>query len=65
MIEAGRHMPLPLPRPRGLEVAVNNHSKRNVVTVNYDEHRPAATSSVRPPSPRDCNKNAHRTPPRK
>ena len=47
MIEAGRHMPLPLPRPRGLAVAVNNHSKRSVVTVNYDEHRPAATSSVR------------------
>jgi membrane-bound lytic murein transglycosylase A len=51
MIEAGRHMPLPLPRPRTLQVAVNNHSKRNVVTINYDEHRPAATSSVRPAVP--------------
>jgi membrane-bound lytic murein transglycosylase A len=48
MIEAGRHMPLPLPRPRSLEVAVNNHSKRNVVAVNYDAHRPTATKSVRP-----------------
>lgn len=47
MIEAGRHMPLPLPRPRILEIAANNHSKRNVVTANYDERRPAATSSVR------------------
>ena len=51
MIEAGRHMPLPLPRPRTLEVAVNNQSKRNVVTVNYDEQRPAATRSVRPAVP--------------
>jgi membrane-bound lytic murein transglycosylase A len=46
MIEAGRYMPLPAPRPR--EIAVNNHSKRNVVTVNYGEQRRAATKSVRP-----------------
>ena len=45
MIEAGRHMPLPQPRPRGSELVVSNQNKRNVVAVRYDEHRPAATSS--------------------
>ncbi len=48
MIEAGRHMPLPLPRPKGLEVALNNHSRRNVVPVNYDAHRLGTTKPVRP-----------------
>ena len=47
MIEAGKHMPLPLPRPRGLEVAVNDHSKRNLIKVKYDEYRRAPTTSVR------------------
>jgi membrane-bound lytic murein transglycosylase A len=45
MIEAGRHMPLPQPRPRGLEVALNNHNKRNLVAVNGDAQRPAASNS--------------------
>jgi hypothetical protein len=48
MIEAGRHMPLPLPRPRGLEIAVNYQSKRNVAAVNYDDHRRVPINSVRP-----------------
>ena len=51
MIEAGRHMPLPLPRPRTLQVAVNNQGKSNVVTVNSDEQRRAATKSVQPAVP--------------
>ena len=46
MIEAGRHMPLPSPRPRGSELVVSNQNKRNVVAVHYDEHGPAASSSV-------------------
>jgi membrane-bound lytic murein transglycosylase A len=48
MIEAGKHMPLPLPRPRTLQVALNNHRKGNVVTVNSDEHSAGASTSVRP-----------------
>ncbi|MGZ8403760.1 MAG: 3D domain-containing protein, partial [Rhodoplanes sp.] len=47
MIEAGRHMPLPPPKPRTLELAVNNHDKRNVDTANSDKDRRAATRSVR------------------
>jgi membrane-bound lytic murein transglycosylase A len=47
MIEAGRHMPLPPPRPRILQLVVNNHSNGNVVRVNSDENRRAATKSVR------------------
>jgi 3D domain len=52
MIEAGRHMPLPLPRPRRtVEVALNDHSQRNVVPVNTDAHRLSATTPVRPAAP--------------
>ena len=52
MIEAGRHVPLPLPRPRRtLEVAANDHSRRNVVPVNSDAHRPPVPTSVRPAAP--------------
>ncbi len=47
MIEAGRHMPLPPPKPRTLELAVNNHDKRNVDTADSDKDRRAATRSVR------------------
>jgi membrane-bound lytic murein transglycosylase A len=50
MVEAGRHVPLPLPRPRTLQVAANDHSMRNV-PVNYDPHRPAAAPPVRPAVP--------------
>ncbi|MBV8743770.1 MAG: MltA domain-containing protein [Xanthobacteraceae bacterium] len=48
MVEAGRHMPLPLPRPRTVQVAVNDHSRRNIIPVSDDAHRPAATPLVRP-----------------
>jgi membrane-bound lytic murein transglycosylase A len=52
MIEAGRHMPLPLPRPRrNVEVALNDHSKPNVVPVNADAHKLPATTPVRPATP--------------
>jgi membrane-bound lytic murein transglycosylase A len=51
MIEAGRHMPLPLPRPRTVQVAANDHGRRNVVPVNSDAHRPPAPTSVRPTVP--------------
>jgi membrane-bound lytic murein transglycosylase A len=52
MIEAGRHMPLPLPRPRrNVEVALNDHSKQNVVPVNADAHKPPANASVQPAAP--------------
>src|SRR5262245_25643833 len=52
MIEAGRHMPLPLPRPkRTVEVALNDQSKRNVVPVNADAHKPPATTPVPPAAP--------------
>jgi peptidoglycan lytic transglycosylase A len=47
MIEAGSHMPLPPPRPRILQLAVNNHSKASVDTANSDENRRAATKSIR------------------
>jgi hypothetical protein len=47
MSEAGSHMPLPPPRPRILQLAVNNHSKGSVDTANSDENRRAATKSVR------------------
>jgi membrane-bound lytic murein transglycosylase A len=46
MVEAGRHMPLPQPRPRALEVVANKHSKGQVVTIYSNEHRPAATKLV-------------------
>ena len=46
MIAAGSHMPLPQPRPRASELALKNQSKRNLVAVRYDEHRPAGTTSV-------------------
>ena len=40
MVEAGRHMPLPLPRPqRDVEVALNDRSKRNGAPANSDPHR--------------------------
>jgi membrane-bound lytic murein transglycosylase A len=51
MIEAGRHVPLPLPRPRIVQVAANDHSGRNVAPVNSDAHRPTAPTSVRPAVP--------------
>jgi hypothetical protein len=47
--EHDRSMPLPMPRPKALEVAVNK--KANVVEVNSDEHRRIATKSIRPAGP--------------
>ena len=44
-VEAGRHMPLPRPKPRTLEIAVKNHGKDNVDLANSDADRRAATRS--------------------
>jgi membrane-bound lytic murein transglycosylase A len=49
IMEAAWHTPLPMPRPRALEVTVNK--KSNVVEVNSDEHRRVATKSVQPAGP--------------
>jgi membrane-bound lytic murein transglycosylase A len=65
LIEAGRHMPLPTPRPKTLEVAIKHDGKNNVVMVNSDAQRRAATKSVRPAVPdvwRRCLPNLCRRP---
>jgi membrane-bound lytic murein transglycosylase A len=52
MIEAGHHMPLPMPRPkRDVEVALNDHGKRNLVPVNSAAQKPATTLPVGPVAP--------------
>jgi membrane-bound lytic murein transglycosylase A len=53
MTEAGRHMPLPVPKPKVLEyVEANKHDNGKVdVTTGKDRHREAG---ARKPPPRDC-----------
>jgi hypothetical protein len=48
LIEAGRHMPLPTPRPKAVEIATKHDSKSNVVVVNSDPQRRVATKPARP-----------------
>jgi peptidoglycan lytic transglycosylase A len=53
MTQAGRHMPLPVPKPKVLEfVEANKHDDGKVdVTTDKDGHREAG---ARKPPPRDC-----------
>src|SRR5262249_37213928 len=53
MTEAGRHMPLPVPKPKVLEfVEANKHDNGKVdVTTDKDRHREAGAGK---PPPRDC-----------
>ena len=48
LIEAGRHMPLPTPRPKAVEIASKQNGKSNVGVVNSDPQRRAATKPARP-----------------
>ncbi len=48
LIEAGRHMPLPTPRPKTVEVATKHDGKSNVAMVNSDPQRRAVRKSARP-----------------
>ena len=65
LIEAGRHMPLPTPRPKTVEIATKHDGKGNVAMVNSDLQRRAATRSARPAVPdpwRRCPPNLCRRP---
>jgi membrane-bound lytic murein transglycosylase A len=65
LIEAGRHMPLPTPRPKTVEIATKQNGKSNLVMVNSDPQRRAATKSARPVIPdvwRRCPPNLCRRP---
>jgi membrane-bound lytic murein transglycosylase A len=65
LIEAGRHMPLPTPRPKTLEIASKHDGKSNLVMVNSDPQRRAAPKAVRPAVPdawRRCPPNLCRRP---
>jgi membrane-bound lytic murein transglycosylase A len=65
LIEAGRHMPLPTPRPKPVEIATKQNGKSNLVMVNSDPQRRAATKSARPVIPdawRRCPPNLCRRP---
>jgi membrane-bound lytic murein transglycosylase A len=65
LIEAGRHMPLPTPRPKPVEIATKHDGKSNLVMVNSDPQRRAAAKSVRPVIPdawRRCPPNLCRRP---
>ena len=48
LIEAGRHMPLPTPRPKAVEIASKQNGKSNVLVVNSDPQRRAAIKPARP-----------------
>ncbi len=48
LIEAGRHMPLPAPRPKTVQIATKHDGKNNVVGVNSDAQRRPAIKSARP-----------------
>ena len=53
MTQAGRHMPLPVPKPKVLElIEVNKHDKGKVDSAT-DEDRQRQVG-IRKPSPRDC-----------
>jgi len=53
MTQAGRHMPLPVPKPKVLElIEVNKHDKGKVDSAT-DEDRQRHVG-IRKPSPRDC-----------
>ena len=65
LVEAGRHMPLPTPRPKTVEIATKHDGKSNLVMVNSDPQRRAATKSARPAIPdawRRCPPNLCRRP---
>ena len=51
MTEAGRHMPLPVPKPKALELANKRDNGKVDVTTNEDRHRQVG---ARKPPPRDC-----------
>jgi membrane-bound lytic murein transglycosylase A len=51
MIEAGRHMPLPAPKPKIPEIEVNKHDKGKVESAKSDEDRRAAPRSRRQAAP--------------
>jgi membrane-bound lytic murein transglycosylase A len=48
LIEAGRHMPLPTPRPKAVEIATKQSGKSNVAVANSDPQRRAAIKPARP-----------------
>jgi peptidoglycan lytic transglycosylase A len=48
LIEAGKHMPLPTPRPKAVEIASKQNGKNNVAMVNSDPQRRAVTKPARP-----------------
>jgi membrane-bound lytic murein transglycosylase A len=53
MTEAGRHMPLPVPKPKVLELVEANKHYNGKVDVTTDEDRQRQVGARKPP-PRDC-----------